>query len=125
MKNLNIHINESIIGRKTSLIRWSELKNPKKSDLRHLDVLMCRNKNIYICLDGKIIGPYEFEAYEYDDNNDRLYHLGLDNYDSDLNCRENPPFDVIHVYRGVVNDVKNQDISEIWNTLQKRMQKYI
>lgn len=40
-------LQESIIGRKTSLIRWSELKNPKKSDLRHLDVLMCRNKNIY------------------------------------------------------------------------------
>ena len=126
-------LQESIIGRKgVPQSNRIELPNPKKTDLKHLDVLVCRNEEVYICLDQrgcsrnltKYLEGWEkyFEAYEYDPGRDTIYSLGLENYDTKLKCRNNRPYDIIHVYRGVLDDVKDCDLPVIWDTLEKRIE---
>ena len=125
-------LQESIIGRRGALNwNWVELKNPKLRDLQHLDVLICRDENSYICLDRnkcksniakKLHGYNNFEAYEYNSYHNDVYALGLDNFDPDLTCRDNEPCDIIHVYRGILDDVKDYDLPKIWDTLEKRIE---
>lgn len=126
-------LQESIIGRKgVPYSRKTELPNPQKTELRHLDILVCRNEEVYICLDRrgcsrnltKYLGGWEkyFEAYEYDPGRDIIYPLGLDNFNRDLTCRDNKPYDIIHVYRGMLDDVKDCDLPKIWDTLEKRIE---
>ena len=116
MKRLYKYIDESIIGRKSipySKSKWEQMKTiPKRNELKHLDVLICANLEIFVCLDKhlcaqglwsdviqKVIthNPRRFEAYRL--SSDRcIDSLGLSYFNSELRCPKNHPFDIQYVY---------------------------
>lgn len=115
-------IRESIIGRKSSQTHhFYTLSNPRLNDLKHLDVLWCKNGSVYICIDPNedrsLIGGNVFDAYRVD----RWGHpaaLGLVNFRRNLSCSTDNEYDIAYVYRNIFDDIKYyRDFQALWNIL--------
>jgi len=120
------HIQESIIGRKSSGVGY-KLSNPKLKDLQHLDVVKCANSDIYICIDPDWLREQQiriddFDAYRIDPIVPIISPLGLDNYYQNLTCRSSKEYDIISVYRGIfANNEDYPDFQTIWDILQEKI----
>jgi len=132
-------IKESIIGRK--IADWIILPNPKKPDLKHLDILELRDGRISICLDPDKMDarfPYcpgfaSFDLYNHNLNSQsdciRMFCVPFYDYNMDLTYNskyiDHEKYDVIAVYRSIkkLNERRPDfdDIRSSWKKYKQRL----
>lgn len=123
-------LKEALVHKHMDQKKGFELMNPKLSDLKHLDVIRTNEGYFYVCLE-KDKCPIQtktnlkswdddFEAYRLSAYGVILC-LGLDNYKEDLICNSGKVFNVVSVYRGLLDGMNYKNFYELWDNLDEKL----
>ena len=127
-------LKEALIKKHAPYRNSFELTNPELLKLRHLDILETRDEGFWIYLDQDCCSPnlknldfgsQGLEAFTFDQNN--IERLGIWNhYYLDLTrvWADQKEYDIVNVYRGVLNKSDSTSFKNLWNKMQQRLKEY-